>query len=923
MTKKTEPSAPPALETYLRMRDFAATPEPTGGAASRGHLRFVVQKHAASRLHYDFRLELDGTLKSWAVPKGPSLDPADKRMAVHVEDHPIDYGGFEGTIPAGHYGAGSVIVWDHGTWEPQGGAGAASAAYAEGKLKFRLQGEKLAGGWTLVRMHGRANERQEPWLLIKERDDAARPSGSYSVVEAEPASVISGETVETIGARSGVPREAATAEKPTAATRARARPAEAKRAAPTETKAAPAKAAAKTAVRAAKATANATANPKPATTAAATGATGRRATAPLPETLSPQLATLVSKAPGDPGWLYEIKWDGYRILARIDGGEARLVTRNGHDWTDRMPDLAAAVAGLGLASGWIDGEIVVFGADGAPDFNALQKAFDGSRTAGIRYCVFDLPFADGADLRALPLRERRDRLERIVDQAPAAIRERVRFSQAFDSGPAELLQSACRMRLEGVIGKRLEAPYVSKRNADWIKLKCTARQEFVVGGWTDPKGARNGIGSLLLGIHDEAGALQFAGAVGSGFDEETLADVRRRLDTLAASTPPFASKPKGVPGAHWVAPTLVAEVSFGEWTPDRKVRHAVFHGLRDDKPATAIGIETPADAPTRKAAGKASVETASRAESKSTSKSSRAADAATTVGGIRVSHPERVVDPSTGATKLDVVNHYLAVAKKMLPHLDDRPVSMVRAPSGLGGQLFFQRHAETVKIPELKLLDPALSPDHKPMVEVDSFTALIGAAQANVIEFHTWNALVRDPVHPDRLVFDLDPGEGVAWSAMQEGAMLMHALLDELGLPAWLKTSGGKGLHIVVPVAVGAGSLEWDDAKALSQRIVEHLARTLPDRFVAKSGPKNRVGRIFVDYLRNGFGATTAAAWSARARPGLGVSVPCAWDELAGLVGGDHWTVATVGERLEEKADPWAGYGKKKGSLPAAAKTLG
>jgi bifunctional non-homologous end joining protein LigD len=862
-----------------------------------------VQKHAASRLHYDFRLELDGTLKSWAVPKGPSLDPADKRMAVHVEDHPLDYGGFEGSIPAGHYGAGNVIVWDRGTWQPVGDA---RLAYAQGKLKFRLAGEKLAGGWTLVRMHGRAKERQEPWLLIKERDETARPAAEYSVVDAEPTSVLSGETVESIGGAK-------------APGQAPAKPA--------------AKASAKVKAEA-QAKAKATTPRSTATGAATKGSSRARpaASTPLPATFSPQLATLVSSAPADPGWLYEIKWDGYRILARVEGGRAALVTRNGHDWTGRMPGLAEAVAGLGLRSGWLDGEIVVFGADGAPDFNALQKAFDSSRTNDIHYCVFDLPYADGSDLRAEPLVARRERLERLVDAAPASVRERLRFSQAFDAAPSELLQTACRMRLEGVIGKRLDSPYVSRRSPSWIKLKCTARQEFVVGGWTDPKGSRTGVGSLLLGIHDEAGELQFAGAVGSGFDEATLVATRKRLDALAVPKPPFATRPKGVPGAHWVRPTLVAEVSFGEWTPDRKVRHAVFHGWRADKPAEAVTTEVavpPESLPTRKPTQPAGKDTKatnaaeaakapSAAKQATPARRAKAADAE--VGGVRVSHPERVVDASTGATKLDVVNHYLAVARRMLPHLDDRPVSLVRAPAGIGAHLFFQRHAETLKIPELKQLDPAISPDHKPMVEVDSFAALIGAAQANTIEFHTWNATTRDIGRPDRLVFDLDPGEGVAWSGIQEATMLVRTLLDGLGLPAFLKTSGGKGLHVVVPIAPDKG---WDDAKEVSKRIVEHLAATLPERFVAKSGPKNRVGRIFVDYLRNGFGATTAAAWSARARPGLGVSVPCAWDELDTLTGGDHWTVASVGERLEEKVDPWAAYGKKKGSLAAAARTLG
>jgi len=884
-----------ALAPYYEKRDFTITSEPRGGRPSAAKaLSFVIQKHAATRLHYDFRLELDGTLKSWAVPKGPSLDPADKRMAVHVEDHPIDYAGFEGTIPAGQYGAGQVIVWDRGTWEPVGDA---RAGYRAGKLKFRLHGEKLSGGWTLVRMHGHGNERQEPWLLIKERDDDARPAADYSIVEAEPASVLSGRTIEGRPTKAKAGAALAT----TGATATKTAPANSRAASAGAQPPALKRGGATPAARPGKA--------KPAAAQAPAGLPAGAKKAALPEALSPQLATLVAEPPADNGWIYEIKFDGYRVLARIQGDDVRLFTRRGNDWSERMPALVETVRRLGLGSAWLDGEIVVTGSNGAPDFNALQNAFDSSRTGAIQYYLFDLPYCEGYDLRQVPLVERRAVLAALLEKAQPS--ESIRFSENFDASAAELLQNACRMRLEGMIGKRADSPYVSKRSPTWIKLKCTHRQEFVVGGWTDPKGSRTGIGSLLLGIHDETGKLRFAGGVGSGFDQGSLAALRQALDGLASDTPPFFEKPRDVRG-HWVRPTLVAEVSFGEWTPDGRIRHSVFHGLRDDKPARSITREQPVEV----AEVKEAVAKATAAKRTTARKASGDAE----VEGIRISHPDRVIDASTGITKLDVVNHYLAVSKLILPHLVKRPVSLVRAPAGIDGPLFFQKHADTVKIPDLRQLDPAISPDHKPMVEIDSFTALIGAAQANVIELHTWNATTRDTTRPDRIVFDLDPGEGVTWKQIQEGTELTRALLEELGLVSFLKTSGGKGLHVIVPIAPKE---DWDTVKALSKAIVEHMATIIPERFVSKSGSKNRVGRIFVDYLRNGFGATTACAWSARARPGLGVSVTCSWDELGTLTGGAHWTIRNLHERIEEHVDPWRAYSKMRQTLTKAGKTLG
>ncbi|WP_354686145.1 DNA ligase D [Cupriavidus necator] len=897
-------ATPAALEKYRRMRDFGATPEPSGAAARArgaprkraGELSFVIQKHAARRLHYDFRLELGGTLKSWAVPKGPSLDPADKRMAVHVEDHPMDYAGFEGVIPAGHYGAGTVIVWDRGTWLPVGDA---EAGYRAGKLKFELRGEKLHGHWTLVRMHGSKQKEQDAWLLIKERDQAAVPASEFDVVEAMPDSVLGG-TAHKAAARRGAAGKAR-----------RANPEDDAQ----DTRAAPQGAGIK-----------ALKPPRGAPRAA------------LPLALAPQLATLVEKPPPNAqDWRYEIKFDGYRVLARIDGKDVRLFTRQGHDWTARLRPLARDVGALGLPDGWIDGEIVVLGKHGETDFQALQNAFETSRAESIQYFVFDLPYFAGHDLRKLPLVERRALLRRIFEHNTSA---RLQFSEDFEASPDDMLDAACRMKLEGVIGKRADSSYVSARSNTWIKLKCTLRQEFVVAGFTDPKGSRAGIGSLLLGVHDASGRLRYTGNVGTGFDTRMLGDLRAQLDALRADASPFHTVPAGVRG-QWVQPKLVAEVSFGSWTREGRVRHAVFHGLRTDKPAGAVSVEQPAEpAGKGKAAVKATETAKGRSEAKAEAKpkakaqpeakakpapSARgAAGKRTTAAGgkVSISHAERVIDPSTGLTKGDLVHYYERAAPLMLPHLRGRPIAMVRAPSGVGGEQFFQRHGDTLRVEGLNVLDPALWPGHPALLEIVSVEALVSAAQLNVVEFHTWNASKRSIDRPNRIIFDLDPGEGVPWPQMQEAAVLMKALLDELGLASFLKTSGGKGLHVVVPVTPRAG---WDELKDFAEEVVRHLAATIPQRFVAKSGARNRVGKIFIDYLRNGMGATTVAAFSARARPGLGVSIPVSWDELDTLQGAAQWSVANVDARLAalETDDPWADYADTRQAITRAAARLG
>ena len=629
--------------------------------------------------------------------------------------------------------------------------------------------------------------------------------------------------------------------------------------------------------------------------------------AALPATLSPQLATLAAAPPADAAnaaeWLYEIKYDGYRMLVRIDGGgsEIELLTRNGHDWTAKLKPLRDALAAMQLPPGWYDGEIVVPDDNGIPDFGALQRAFEAAATGDIVLYVFDLPYCDGRDLRALPLDARREVLKQLLLKSPSP---RVRFSEAFEASPQSLVASACKLGLEGIIAKRRSSRYQSARSVDWIKLKCSQRQEFVIGGYTNPQGERSGFGALLLGVHDADGVLQYAGNAGTGFDQKSLASISKLLKEKSKpqSGSPFApgTKVEGLP--HWVAPVLVAEVSFADWTRSSRIRHAVFRGLRTDKDAATIVRE-------RAVAVK---------PSKGSPVSARAASQ-TLAKRVHVTNPGRVIDRASGITKVELVRYYDRVGVLMMKHLKSRPVSRVRAPTGVDGQLLFQKHAETEKLPGLRQLDPALSIGHPAMIEVVRAQGLLSAAQWHVIEFHTLNTNTSSPEHPDRMVFDLDPGEGVPWAQLQEAAQLTRAFLTQLGLPAFLKTSGGKGLHIVVPLRKLHG---WDTVKRFSQAVVQHMAKTIPQRFVARSGPKNRVGKIFIDYLRNGLGATTVCAWSARARPGLGISVPVDWAELPMRRGGNHWTVKTVHERLDTGNQPWHAYARAARILNAAMAAL-
>lgn len=808
------------LQEYQRKRDFNATPEPAGkrSRSAKDHaLQYCIQKHDASHLHYDFRLELDGTLKSWAIPKGPSLDPKVRRLAVHVEDHPLDYADFEGHIPEGHYGAGDVIVWDRGIWEPEGDP---REAYAKGKLRFRLQGEKLAGVWNLFRTH--LAGKKEQWMLVKSRDSQARSETDYRIVDAQPDSVLSDRTLP--------PRRAAKATAP-------ARKHQASRAA-------------------------------------------------LPDRLQPQLATLVDSPP-DGDWRYEVKFDGYRILARLDGDDVRLFTRNGHDWSAKMPRQVEALKALGLASAWLDGEMVVVDDNGVADFQALQNAFDTEHDERMTYFLFDLPYLGGKDLRQLPVQARRATLARLLEHN---VCDRLRFSADFDKPVDALLDSACRLALEGLIGKRDGSPYQGRRSSDWVKLKCKQRQEFVIVGYTEPKGSRHAFGALLLALHDDSGELRYAGKVGTGFSTATLDSLHARLKALETDKPPLPSPPTGAEsrGVHWLKPRLLAEVAYAQMTRDGVVRHSVFHGLRDDKPATAIGLErTMSDRPAAKA---------------------RPGN----LGELRLTHPDRVIDASSGTTKRQVAEYYAQVANWLLPQLKNRPVALVRAPEGLAGELFFQKHAGQLHIP--RLISYSKAQAGQAAIVLNCADSLLGAVQMNVLELHTWNATDKDFDRPDRFVLDLDPDPALPWKAMLEATQLTLTLLDELGLKVFLKTSGGKGMHLVVPLIRRAG---WDEVKAFSHALVEHMAGLFPDRLSAVSGPKNRVGRIFIDYLRNGKGATTVAAYSLRAREGLPVSVPIWREELVRLKGVNQWHIGNLHQRLAEADDPWADMAATRQSITA------
>ncbi|MGE8685985.1 MAG: DNA ligase D [Achromobacter sp.] len=822
------------LAQYRKKRDFTGTREPPGKAAQAragGPLSFVVQRHEARALHYDFRLELDGVLVSWAVPKGPSRDPDVKRLAIKVEDHPVEYGKFEGDIPKGHYGAGHVDIWDSGTWTPDGDP---RRGLARGHLRFTLRGGTLKGAWALLRLGKEDNQ----WLLRKLDDDAA----------------VEGDDAEA--GRHASAGKAASSVK-TAKTAKAAKPA------------------------------------KPAKTAGTAGTAGTAKTggrrAPPPATLEPQLATLVDAPPQGPGWSYEVKYDGYRILCRFRQGRARLVSRSGKDWTDRMAPLADALSALDLPDGWMDGEVVCLDERGISDFQLLQNALDG-RTRDLSFMAFDLPYWDGADLRALPLSERQSRLETVLaalpEGGPLMMTQRLEVADGTEGRAA--WSEACRLSLEGLICKRLDSPYVAGRGTAWLKLKCRPRQEYVIGGYTAPGGSRKHFGALLVGLR-KGGKLAYAGRVGTGFSAATLASLHKKLSALKAEASPFDGPLPG-PGRYgrgagevrWVKPELVAEIHYAGLTQDKLLRQASFVGLREDKPASEVSGETAA----------APVE---------------AAAAGDKVGGTRITHPGRVIIHDPDTTKLELARYYEAAGDLIMPHLQGRRIALLRCPDGTDSTCFFQKHI-TGRLPD------GLERDGEHLL-IRSVEGVIALAQRGVIEFHTWGAREPNPGEPDRITIDLDPGPDVPWKTVAEGAQLARGLMEEIGLAPFLKTTGGKGLHLVAPIRP---TQPWDTVKGLAHALANELARVIPERFTSNMSKVRRQGRIFVDYLRNGNGATAIAAYSARARAGAPVSMPVGWEALESGrdLRGAACNIRNAVSLARDSADPWRGY-------EAARKTVG
>lgn len=865
--KKKKPVAPKAaksapsssslvdeqLARYRAMRDFSKTAEPSGQAAAAVKTKdfpFVIQKHAATRLHYDFRLGLHGVLKSWAVTKGPSYVPGDKRLAVQVEDHPMEYGGFEGAIPKGQYGGGTVMLWDEGTWEPLGNP---DESLAKGNLKFILHGQKLHGKWVLVRMGGKAaNEAKPNWLLIKEHDEYEQAAVDEPITEKAPNSVLTQRDMDAI-ARDG--DHVWQSNRPESSGK--------------------------------------TIPAKPAVPFAPPKLPGSKEA--LPAFIPPQLASEAATPPVGAPWIHELKLDGYRIQAHIDGaGKVRLFTRSGLDWTHRMPSLARELGRLTVEGAILDGEVVVLTKDGLSSFADLQAAFDEGAPNPLTYFVFDLLHLNGRNLRQQPLLERKQLLEQMLDSMPE--HEIVRFGQHIATEGKPVFQEACKMGAEGIVSKRGDGVYASGRSKAWLKVKCERRQEFVIGGFTKPSNGTEGIGALLLGYY-EGKKLIYAGRTGTGFTHVISHNLRGQLEKLRQTRTAFAEVPAAMAReALWVRPELVAEVQFSTWTADRLVRQASFKGLREDKKPSEVRREVAEAAPAAEPA---------KEKAKTPAKL-----------GFKVTHPDKVVDPETGVTKQALIDYYLAVAPLMLPHVTGRPLSLVRCPNGAGQKCFYQKQLGPgmppgiggVKIPNAK------GNATETYITVEGEQSLAGLAQMNVLEVHPWGSTNDDLEHPDRIIFDLDPDEAVSWPTLCDSALEVKERLRKLGLESFVKTTGGKGLHVVAPIRQKFG---WDKIKALTHAFTMQMEHDNSQLYISKMTKAARKNKIFVDYLRNEREATAVAAYSSRARLGMAAALPLEWSELKGSKA-PRFLIARFAEWSDRlRKDPWKAMLSSEQEVPA------
>ncbi|PMR76611.1 DNA ligase D [Billgrantia endophytica] len=858
------------LKEYRRKRDFERTAEPVGdtqAADASGNL-YVMHKHAASHDHFDLRLEQDGVLRSWALPKGPSLEPGEKRLAIEVEDHPLEYGDFEGVIPETSYGGGTVMIWDRGGWTPRG-------KQKQDRIDFELDGERLRGTWTLTRLRG-GKEKQDKsgksWLMIKRSDGRRKgdKTKDTAVSVEDDSSIMSGRSMRQI------------AEDRDHVWSSRSN------------------------------------NPNRVITDPGTLKGARKA--PLPRSPRPQLATLARKAPNHDDWIHEIKLDGYRILARIENGNAQLLTRNGKDWTHRFPELARLLEAFPVESALLDGEVVAMSRSGTSSFRHLQEMLSNGRTAKLVYQVFDLIHVDGHDLSAVSLIERKQALAELHEAAGFIGSRNIRYSDHIDSQGAAFFDQACQLGLEGIISKRASSTYQEKRSQDWLKVKCITHEEFVVGGYTEPGGSRSGFGSLLMGAFDAEGRLEYAGRVGTGFNSRLLETLGASLQEREVSVSPFNGPIPDTRKVHWVRPSLVIEVEFTERTRDGRLRHPAFRGLREDRnpeeirmTATKEKVKSPAQSKAQPNDGEPS---GTRGSAKRTRKDE------IQLLGVRLSNPDRVLFPEQGLTKLDLARFYEAVQDWVLPHLARRPLSLVRCPQGRDDECFFQKHprvAIPASVPRLDIPEKSGSAEY---VYVETAADLVALVQAGALEIHPWGSRIDDLERPDRLVFDLDPNPGIPWKEILRIADTLRKRLGSLGLESFVRTTGGKGLHLVVPLVPEA---DWDQTKAFAKAVAQRHAKDDPERLTTNMSKAKRQGRIFIDYLRNGRGATAVASYTVRARKGAPVAVPVRWDELNAALRADRYTVENLRRRLSAlRRDPWEGFAEAARPLDAQLrKTVG
>ncbi|WP_010629700.1 DNA ligase D [Halomonas sp. KM-1] len=825
------------LEEYRRKRDFERTREPAGGTdkgSATGNL-YVMHKHAASHDHFDLRLEQNGVLRSWALPKGPSLEPGEKRLAVEVENHPLEYGGFEGVIPEKSYGGGTVMLWDRGTWQLKGKP-------KPDRIDIELDGERLKGSWTLTRMSGKRQDKHaRNWLLIKRHDDKPRMDASLTVDLDE--SIVSGRSMGEIAEERDDTWGADTTELPDPSRLDGARKAR------------------------------------------------------LPREVKPQLATLAREVPTQGEWIHEIKLDGYRLLARIEKGDVRLITRNGKDWTQRFAGIARALEPLPVDSALLDGEVVAMGKDGISRFDELQEALSSGRTSALVYQLFDLLYLEGYDLAKVPLLERKRTLAALLEAADmASANGTIRYSDHLDAQGEAFHERACQMGLEGIICKRADSRYQQKRSRDWLKVKCVSHEEFIVGGYTEPGGSRSGFGSLLMGAYGKQGLI-YAGRVGTGFSHRLLERLSATLQELEVKRSPFHGSVPDSRAVHWVRPELVIEVEFTERTRDGRLRHPAFRGLREDRNPEEIRMT-----PTKEMAA----EGTSTKDAKPDKPATRKRKDETSLLGVRLTSPDRVLFPEQGLTKLDLARFYEQIQEWVLPHLARRPLSLVRCPQGRNDECFFQKHPRSAIPDSVPRIDVPEKKGSAEYVYVESAADLIGLVQAGALEIHPWGSRIDHLEQPDNLVFDLDPDEGIAWKEILRVAGTLRERLESLGLTPFLRTTGGKGLHLVVPIEPGA---EWDRAKAFAKGVAEAHAKDDPQRLTTNMSKAKREGRIFIDYLRNGRGATAVASYTVRARQNAPVAVPIRWDELNAALRADRYNVQNLRRRLSAlREDPWAGF---------------